>query len=438
MDYYLAIDLGASGGRHILMHETADGIVLEEVYRFSNGPVRQDGALVWDVERIFTEIVAGIKKCAELGKAPRSAGIDTWGVDYVLVDRNGEAVLPAYSYRDGRPVPFMNTPVSAARMYAVTGIPAQPINTVYQLLADKAAGRLDRAECFFMLPEYFSCRLIGSFKKDSSEYTAASTTGLLDAQKRDWAFPLINELGLPARLFVPVREPPYSLGHLSGEIKSAVGFDMEILMIASHDTASAVSVVDLNRLYISSGTWSLLGIQSEPVLTEAACNAGYSNEGALGGRVCFLKNIMGLWMLQQTRHELGDAYSFSDLEQLARETAEAGASFRIDVNAPCFLSPRSMVEALRDECRRRGKPAPQTPGELAFCIYDSLAESYRKAVADLECITGRVFPAIQIIGGGSRDTYLNSLTGSRTGKSVIAGPVEATALGNINLQRSYH
>ncbi|MDR1444364.1 MAG: rhamnulokinase [Treponema sp.] len=432
-NYYLAVDMGASGGRHILGHLEDEKLVLEEVHRFTNAPLRRGGSLVWDTERLFTEIAAGIKRCVTLGKPPRYIGIDTWGVDYVLVDKGLKALEPAYSYRDLRTAPFFDTSVPFNELYRIAGTARQPFNTVYQLLADKAAGRLNDAAALFFLPEYFAYRLTGDFRgKKNSEYTIASTSGLLDARQRSWAGPLIERLALPPALFDPPREPPYPAGFIDKTL--APGCNAEVLMVASHDTASAVSVVDERELYISSGTWSLLGIQSSPILTEAARDAGYTNEGALNGRVRFLKNIMGLWILQQTRHELGDAYSFAELESLAR--AAAAEDFRpVDVNLPRFLSPGSMISEIKDEYR--GGRVPESPGDLAYCIYISLASSYKKAVDDLEHITGRKYPAISIIGGGSKDGYLNELTARCTGKEVHAGPAEATAIGNILLQMRY-
>jgi rhamnulokinase len=433
--YYLAVDMGASGGRLILGHLEDEKLVLEEVHRFANVPLRKGGALLWDLDRLFAELLKGIKRCCELGKSPASIGIDTWGVDYVLFDTRGRPIEPAYSYRDSRTLPYLNTDPPFEELYEVTGTARQSFNTVYQLLADKAAGRLEEAAAMFFLPEYFSYRLTGDFTgKKHCEYTEASTSGLLDARRRTWARPLIERLGLPPGLFDPPRDPPYAVGYLDKNLTADCG--AEILMIASHDTASAVSLVDERQLYISSGTWSLLGIQSSPILTEAARNAGYTNEGALNGRIRFLKNIMGLWMLQQTRHELGDAHSFAELESLARQTAALNEDVpSIDVNLSRFLSPDSMIGEIRDEYR--GVWTPESPGELAYCIYKSLAASYKQAVEDLEVITGTRYPAISIIGGGSKDGYLNELTARYTGKEIHTGPAEATAIGNILLQMKH-
>lgn len=432
--YHLAIDMGASGGRHILGHSVNGALELEEVHRFVNAPVKRGDTLVWNIERLFAEIVAGIKKCAALGKAPATIGIDTWGVDYVLLDKQGREIMPAHSYRDDRTVPFINTSVPFEELYAITGIAKNSFNTVYQLLADRAAGRLDDAAAMLLLPEYFSQRLTGNMNAENHEYTESSTTGLLDATKRDWAWGLIDRLGLPARLFQPIRMPPYAIGDLSAVIQAEVGFNASVVMVASHDTASAVSVAPEDALYISSGTWSLLGIQGEPILTEAARKAAYTNEGAANGKIRFLKNIMGLWMIQSVRHELGDRYSFAELELLAKQSSLAATPAIIDVNRDCFLSPTSMMAAIADECVRVGARKPETPGDFAHCIYTSLAECYRQAITDLEHITGKTYRSISVIGGGSKDRYLNALTEQYTGKTVCAGPAEATAIGNLMAQ----
>jgi rhamnulokinase len=257
----------------------------------------------------------------------------------------------------------------------------------------------------------------------------------MDAGKKTWSEEIFKRFDLPLRLFKPVREPPYDAGELNGELKNEAGFSARVVMIASHDTASAVATVAEDALYISSGTWSLLGVYGEPILSPAAMNAGYTNEGAHNGRIRFLKNIMGLWVIQQVRHELEDRYSFAELESMARETARtAEEGWQIDVNANEFFNPPSMIEAVKGEYRRRGLKVPQSPGELAYCVYTSLAKCYKEAIADLEKITGRCYPSISIIGGGSKDGYLNALTAEYTGKTVYAGPSEATAAGNILLQ----
>jgi rhamnulokinase len=435
-NYYLAVDLGASGGRHILGHAEGGKLVLQEVHRFSNAPLQHGGALIWEEDRIFGEIVQGLVKCREAGAIPRSVGIDTWGVDYALIDKQGELIKPVFAYRDSRTEPFLETAMPFEELYRVTGIARQSFNTIYQVLADQKAGRLEKAEYLLQLPEYFSQRLTGELRgKEYNEYTMASKTGLLDARRKIWADPVFEKLGLPRHLFKDIREPPYAVGELSRENQELVGFNTQVVMIASHDTASAVALAGAEDLYLSSGTWSLLGVTGDPILTGEAREAGYTNEGAHNGRIRFLKNIMGLWVIQSLRRELGDRYSFAQLEKLAREAEKAAPpDWAIDVNLPRFLSPSSMIGELQAEYRRQGKQVPQTPGELAFAVYASLANCYQTAIVDLENITGKTYPALSIIGGGSKDAYLNTLTAAYTGKPVYAGPAEATATGNILLQ----
>jgi len=436
--YYLAIDLGASGGRHILGHVERGKLVLSEVHRFSNAPEKKGGSLIWDVNKIFGEITAGLEKCAGLVKdnGLHSVGIDTWGVDYVLIDKEGKIVEPAFAYRDSRTEPFFKTFMPHEELYSITGIAFQPFNTIYQVLSDKAAGRLEKAEYMFQLPEYFSQRLTGNLShKENNEYTMASTTGLMDAAEKVWAKEIFEKLDLPLRLFKPPKEPPYDIGCLSRELQARTRLNPRVMMIASHDTASAVATVEEGSLYISSGTWSLLGVVGKPVLNETALKAGYTNEGAHNGRIRFLKNIMGLWVIQSVRHELGDAYSFAELEAMGREAEKtAPAGWTIDLNLPRFFAPSSMISEIKDEYKRAGKKVPESPGELAFSVYTSLAQCYKTAIEDLEKITAREYTAISIIGGGSKDAYLNALTAEYTGKTVYAGPSEATAAGNILLQ----
>jgi rhamnulokinase len=441
-DLYLAIDLGASGGRHILGCVEDEKLLLHEVYRFNNAPVKKDNSLLWDIDLISGEIIAGLKACSRWIKekypagVSRSVGIDTWGVDYVLLDKDGNVIKPVFAYRDSRTEAFLNTTMPFETRYSITGIANQPFNTVYQLLADKAAGRLEKAEHILQLPEYFSQFLTENLPgKQYSEYTMASTTALLDAKKKVWAEEIFDKLGIPIRIMKPIREPPYDIGCLSGELQNRIGMNTKVVMIASHDTASAVATVKKDSLYISSGTWSLLGVTGDPVLSDEARKAGYTNEGAHNGSIRFLKNIMGLWVIQSVRHELKDAYSFAELESMARDTEKtAPEDWAIDINLPRFLAPESMIAEIKNEYARLGKKVPESPAELAFSVYASLAKCYKTAIDDLEKITGKKYPSISIIGGGSKDAYLNTLTAKYTGKTVFAGPAEATAVGNILLQ----
>ncbi len=430
MTYYLAVDIGASSGRHILGSIQNGKLVLEEIHRFENLPAKQGNSLVWDIERLFKEIVDGIKKCKAQNKIPVSMGIDTWGVDYVLLDKNSEPIMPAYSYRDLRTEKYLNTVVPFEEMYKICGIQKQPFNTVYQLLADKDAGRLENAEDFLLLPDFFSFLLTGVKAK---EYTNASTTGLLDAKSRDWAYGLIKELGLPEKIFKKPVDPGFALGGFTEKIKNEVGFDCKVILPATHDTASAVAAVpEEGALYISSGTWSLLGIEGEANLTSEAREAGYTNEGSADGKIRFLKNIMGLWLIQQARHDINDKYSFAQMAQMAQN--EAVYDWHINVNDEAFFSPENMTETVKSQCIKEGQPVPKTVGELAHCIYNSLAYLYRDAIKALEKMTGKRYEKLCIVGGGSKNEYLNILTAKHTGLSVFAGPDEATAAGNLVVQ----
>lgn len=424
--YHLAIDLGASGGRHMLGHYSGGKLIAEEVYRFDNGCILRNGSLVWDTEHIFAQIIKGMVRCAELGKAPVSMAIDTWGVDYALLDKDGALIEPVYAYRDGRTLPFTDTVVPFEEMYRVTGTQFQTFTTVYQLLADKASGRLNKAEGMLMIPEYFSYLLTGVRAR---EYTNASTTGLLNAVNRDWDYSLINKLGLKEELFDKVSEPGFCIGGLRDEVAQQAGFDCRVIMTASHDTAAAVNTVPADAMFISSGTWSLLGTLGQPVLDDMARAANYASEGAMFGRVRLLKNIMGLWIIQQVRAEDGKRYSYAELAGMAEQ--EAVFDWDIDLNRTEFFSPESMIAAIDNECVRTGQPVPATIGQRAHLIFNSLAKCYRRAAAELESVTGKTFDAIHIIGGGSNNNYLNRLTARQTGRKVYAGPAEATAAGNL-------
>ncbi len=440
-EYHLAVDIGASGGRHMLARLEDGVMVLEEAYRFENGMDERGGSLVWDTDRLFREIVNGMKRCAKMGKVPQSMSIDTWAVDYVLLDADGHALGETYGYRDGR-TRGMDARVYGLipedALYARTGIQKQDFNTIYQLMADKELrpGILERAETFLMLPDYFQYLLTGV---KMSEYTNATTTQLVSPKTKQWDMDLIRTLGYPGHIFLPLRLPGTEVGHLRKEVAEEVGFDCKVVLCGSHDTASAVMAVPRSGenagdvLYLSSGTWSLMGVElPEADCGEASREANFTNEGGYGYRFRYLKNIMGLWMIQSVRHELGDKYSFAQLCSMAEECG--GVSSRVDVNDACFLAPENMMEAIRDYCRRTGQEPPEGPGQIAAVIYHSLADCYGATVRELEKNTGRTYDAVYIIGGGSNADYLNRLTAEATGKDVYAGPGEATAIGNILAQ----
>lgn len=437
-NYYLAVDIGASSGRHMLAHLEDGKVVLEEIHRFSNGMIEVDGHKRWDIEELFRQIIIGLKKCKELGKIPTSMGIDTWAVDYVLLDEKDNVVRPCFGYRDSRTAGMdeeVYKIIPQDKLYERTGIQKAIFNTIYQFMADKKAGYLKDAKSFLMVPDYLHYLLTGV---KSNEYTNCSTTQLLNPETKSWDYELIGMLGFNKDLFGEIKQPGTSIGVFSDSVKSEVGFDCKVVLPPTHDTASAVFAVPNtfdNVLYISSGTWSLLGSENmQAICSKEAMEANFTNEGGYEGRFRFLKNIMGLWMIQSVRNELiaaGQEYSFAELCEMA-EAADIDSI--VDANDEVFLAPDSMIEAVREYCRNHGQNEPQTPGELAKVIYKSLAICYRNACEEVENITGKHFDIINVVGGGSKAGYLNKLTAEITGKRVVAGPSEATALGNIGAQ----
>ena len=433
---HLAIDIGASSGRHIAAWREGGSLKMQEVYRFSNLPQEREGHLIWDLDRLCREVVSGLAACKEQGITPDSVGIDTWAVDYVLLDGEDRPILPLYCYRDERGAEgaeLAHRVIPFEALYERTGIQFQPFNTIYQLCWDKAHGRLDNAADFLMLPEYLSFYLSGV---KAHEYTNASSTGLLDAKGRTWDMEIVSALGLPERLFAaPPQTPPVKLGRLKSDIGSQVGFDCDVVLPATHDTASAIAALpQKGTAYISSGTWSLLGAElAQPVTTPAAMKANFTNEGGVG-TIRFLKNIMGLWLVQCLKRELNDQYSFAQLAQMAKD--EANFDYQLDVNSARYLAPKSVIAEIDGECAQKGWPVSQTPGQYAHAIYQSLAHAYAAALDELESITGEKFDVLCIVGGGANNTYLNELTEQAIGRSVLTGSPEATALGNILLQEA--
>ncbi|MFT3985031.1 MAG: rhamnulokinase [Lachnospiraceae bacterium] len=437
-DYYLAVDIGASSGRHILGTMQDGKIVLEEIYRFENGMVKKDGHLYWDVEQLSKEIIAGMKRCKEIGKVPVTMGIDTWAVDYVLLDKDDQIVGSTYGYRDNRTVGMdgeVALLISPEKLYMRNGIQKLQFNTIYQLMAAKLKEpeTLANADSLLMIPDYFNFVLTGIRK---SEYTNATTGQLVNVETKDWDWELIETLGFPQKLFLPLTMPGTVVSGLREEIAAQIGYQCQVMQIASHDTASAViSVPTLTEdcLYISSGTWSLLGTEVQtPICTAESKEKNFTNEGGYEYRYRFLKNIMGLWMIQSVRHEFQDAYSFGEICEMAEKEKEFPS--RVDVNDDCFLAPENMTEEIKDYCRRTGQLVPESLGQLATVIYQSLAESYAETIDAVEHLTGKKFEAVNIVGGGSNAAYLNELTARKSGRTVFAGPSEATAIGNIAVQ----
>ena len=429
---FIAADFGAGSGRVIVGTWLAASktIELEEIHRFGNEQKMIDGHLRWDFEALFNELKTGLKKAfAKYGDEIKSIGIDTWGVDYALLDENDEAVGGTYCYRDSRTestTPAVHEIIPFADLYAKTGIQFASFNTVYQLLDDKKTGRMDKAKSMLMLPDYFHFRLTGVKKQ---EYCNATTTGMVNAVTHTWDDEIIEKLGYKKELFGALAMPGEEVGEFTDEVAAIVGYKAKVVLPATHDTASAVLAAPLSAQtpYISSGTWSLLGVEQNAAHTTAAAReAGYSNEGSIHRQFRLQINIMGLWMIQQVRHELGDKYSFAELADMARANP---VDDEIDVNDQKFLAPESMIDAINETVGRK-----LSVGEMAYTIYHNLARYYDLALKELEAVTGEKYETLNIIGGGSKDKYLNALTAEATGLEVFAGPTEGTAIGNLIVQ----
>ena len=451
--YYLAIDIGASSGRHILGSVENGKIVLEEVFRFDNKQVHKNGHDCWDMDNLWNGILGGLKACKELGKIPKTVGIDTWGVDYVLLDENDKPVGDAVAYRDSRTAGMdavVEQAIPAELLYEKTGIQKQLFNTIYQLAAlkNEHPEQLEKAKSLLMIPDYFNFLLTGVKKQ---EYTNATTSNLVNAKEKKWDREIIERLGLPQGLFGELAMPGTVVGEFTEAIREEVGYSATVILPATHDTGSAFLAVpakDDNAAYLSSGTWSLLGVENaEPITTEESRLENFTNEGGAWYRFRYLKNIMGLWMIQSIRRELngtayvagrtskyadGKQWSFPDLIEAAK--GAAGFISVVDANDDSFLAPESMIDAIKAYCEKTGQAVPETVGEIMQCVYRSLAKLYREAVQGLSAITGRTYTSLNIVGGGCQDMYLNQLTANATGLTVYAGPVEGTAIGNLVVQ----
>ena len=427
MTDYAAVDLGATSGR-VVRGSLDDGRVeLEEVHRFDNRPVRLPDGLRWNLLHLFTETLTGLRRAGELA----GVGVDTWGVDYALLDGENRVLGLPFHYRDDRTDGMIERAferVPAERLYAAAGIQTMPINTVFQLLADEGSAALEAAQRIALTPDLLALWLCGEL---ANERTNASTTGLLDARSGEWASELIGELGLPERLFGPLAEPGTELGPLLGHHDLG---DTPVYAVASHDTASAFAAVpvDEHAAVLSSGTWSLLGLElPEPVLSDAARDATLTNERGIDGTTRLLKNVMGLWLLEESRRSW-DAASYEELNRLAKEAEPDVPLF--DPDADEFLRPGDMPARIAAVCERTGQPAPDGVGATVRSILVSLACKYRWTLERLEAVSGRDVRRIHVIGGGARNDLLCRLTADLCGCEVLAGPVEATALGNVLVQ----
>lgn len=438
----LAIDLGASGGRGIVGSFDGDKIDLKENHRFTNDPVMVNGRFTWDILRIFHEIKNSIRRTALDGDNVKTIGIDTWGVDYGFLDRHGRMTGNPTHYRDTRTDgigTYVEKYVPLSDIYSETGIQSMDFNTIYQLAAEKRDNPeiFDIAEKMLFIPDLIDYFLTGVAK---TEYTIASTGAILNAQSRKYAYNLLSRLGIPKKLFEEIVSPGYNLGKLLPQVKEEVGgVDADVVKVASHDTASAVLAVPAKSndfVYISSGTWSLMGMElRSPLINEKTRALNYTNEGGVNGTVRFLKNIMGLWILQESRRQWmreGREYSFSELTTLASE-AKPLASI-INPDDKIFATQGNMPKRIAQYCERTGQHVPESVGETVRCILDSLALRYRYTVNDLEALSGKKINNINIVGGGTQNALLCHLTADACGVPVCAGPVEATAIGNILVQ----
>jgi sugar (pentulose or hexulose) kinase len=428
-----AVDLGASGGR-VIAGRAAPGLVeLHEVSRFGNEPVRAGGTLYWDILRLYASVESGLRGAA--AAYPLSgAGIDSWAVDYGLLDASGALLGNPVHYRDAR-TDGVTVPVPAAELYAATGIQHLPFNTIYQLAAALGTPAMAAARTLLLIPDLLAYWLTG---ETGAEVTNASTTALLDVTSRTWATPIMERAGIAPAMFPALRQPGEEIGPVvAGGIAGAGGRPLSLIAVGSHDTASAVAAVPAageNFAYISSGTWSLVGMElPAPVLTEASRTANFTNEAGIDGTVRYLRNVSGLWLLQECQRHWGAAAG--SLESLLVGAAAAEPRrFVIDADDPVFLPPGDMPGRIVSWLSARGLPAPSSPAEMTRCVLDSLALAYRRALRDAQALSGRHVDVVHIVGGGSRNELLCQLTADACGLPVVAGPAEATALGNVLVQ----
>ncbi len=439
---FIAVDLGASGGRVLLGKFSGERFELEELHRFPNGPVNVLGRLHWDVLGLWQEIKTGLRRYAEMYPDMPLEGIsvDTWGVDFALLDEAGSVLGHPYHYRDARTdgmVERVSQEVGNGFLYERTGVQFMQINTLYQLYSMRSDPRLGCAQTLLMMPDLFHYWLTG---RKVGEYTIASTSQLLNAQRRTWDEEVLDALSLPTHIFPDLVEPGTVIGPLLESVAEEVGLtDVPIIATGSHDTAGAVAAIpelDENSVYISSGTWSLMGVElSEPMLSEEARALDVTNEGGVGNTIRLLKNVAGLWLLQESRKRWqreGEDYSWDDLLERATQ-AEPFRSF-VNPGAETFLSPGDMPAAIRSFCRETNQGEPGSVGAVVRCALESLALKYRSVLEGLESLLGRRLDTIHIVGGGSQNDLLNQFTADACLRPVVAGPIEATALGNLMVQ----
>ncbi|GHH91732.1 rhamnulokinase [Streptomyces capillispiralis] len=434
---YAAVDLGASSGRVMVGRVGPDSLELTEAHRFPNRPVRVPEGLRWDVLGLYAGVLDGLRRAGQVD----SVGIDSWAVDYGLLDADGALLGNPVHYRDGRTEGIAEkvwATVPAEELYAATGLQYAPFNTLYQLAAAQGTAQLARAERLLLIPDLLTYWLTG---EQGTELTNASTTQLVDPRTRDWAHGVARRLGIDLALFAPLRRPGDPAGVLRPEVLEETGLSgpVPVTAVGSHDTASAVAAVpaDGERFaYICTGTWSLAGLELDaPVLSEESRAANFTNELGLDGTVRYLRNIMGLWLLQECLR----AWGGPDLGALLREAAEVPALRSVvDAGDASFLAPGRMPERIADACRASGQPVPVSPAEVTRCILDSLALAHRRAVEEAQRLAGQPADVVHIVGGGTRNALLCQLTADACGLPVVAGPTEAAALGNVLVQARAH
>jgi rhamnulokinase len=438
---FVAVDLGASSGRVIVAEVSPTALELVELHRFVNAPVALPDGLHWDIERVYQEVLSGLARAGSLPGGLRGIGIDSWGVDYGLLDEHGALLGNPYHYRDERSIPavaIVHRAIPAEALYARTGIQFMPINTIYQLAAERGSSRLAPAKRFLMIPDLLGYWLTGVA---TAEVTNASTTGLLDAHTRVWAQDLLARLGLPSQIF----PTPGHAGEVVGSLRSAVqtetgiGESTQLTLVGSHDTASAVVGIPASGdrfAYIACGTWSLVGVElPEPVLSEDSRAANFTNEVGVDGRVRYLRNVMGLWLLQESMRSWEREGFAPDLEGLIEAAGEVPAGGPVfDPDEPAFLVPGDMPSRIADACRQGGQQVPASRPAMVRCILDSLAAAYARTMTDALRLSGRQADVIHLVGGGARNALLCQLTADACQRRVVAGPVEATAIGNVLVQ----
>ncbi|WEY87689.1 rhamnulokinase [Bacillus subtilis] len=433
---YTAIDVGASSGR-IMVGELNEGkLDIQEIHRFANGFSQRDGHCLWDIDHLLKQILQGLQKVKTLGYEHCTVGIDTWAVDYVLLDEKGDRLREAISYRDRRTdhtIDKLEHTLSKAAIYQKTGIQFQPFNTIYQLFEEDRE-LLKKTDKIMMIPDYLGYCLTG---KAVTEITNASTTQLLNVSTGNLDPELLEAVSVLEQQFAPLTEPGCELGKLRNEWFPDYDLPVcKVMTVATHDTASAVIAapgVNDGWAYISSGTWSLIGVENKtPIITDLALENNYTNERGANNTIRFLKNIIGMWVIQEVKQQLQADYSFQQLAEEAKKT-EPFQQF-INLNDKRFLNPENMIMEIQHYCRETRQKIPRTAGELACCIYSNLAIIYAIAIKELETITEKPIEQFHIIGGGARNDFLNQLTADMSGKAVYAGPIEATATGNLLMQ----